>query len=466
MALYRQGAVDQGGRIGRLEKYVYRFHGSPYPGLPTAPPPVTQPPISGSKPPISGSKPGDVGTVPPLVPIGTPILSGGSVPFGGKQFFYKGIGIVGHEPILFQDHKNPQTIEGIGKSKNGRWKIGKLDGSVDTLSMHNDMHGSVGARIDLDRHGLATISDNLLIKDRRVGGGKDTIVLDAGLVSNVGINFAEDGIPVWDIYKTGKNNLEIGYTDAKKDLYHKSFSIDTKGFATFEKAPKSKEEPTTDEDLVNLKFFNDHIASSGASVGPSTDFTKPIKVKDSIEIYGPGNGDLKFTSNASQKISGGKGANKWSIGKDSASDNLVLHTDIGGKETSISVGENGKINTTGYLNVGKGLGDAEIKLTSNLKTDKLGIDLVDASGSMAGVHVEGRDLIVKSKGDIVFDTTENLYVNKGAAHEKIITTENGPTRPNTNVVVGQQFFDTILKKPIWASSISPTVWVNAMGTIV
>lgn len=44
-------------------------------------------------------------------------------------------------------------------------------------------------------------------------------------------------------------------------------------------------------------------------------------------------------------------------------------------------------------------------------------------------------------------------------------TAGGGVRP-TPTFIGQQFFDTNLGLPIWAQSLSPTVWVNAAGVQV
>lgn len=39
-------------------------------------------------------------------------------------------------------------------------------------------------------------------------------------------------------------------------------------------------------------------------------------------------------------------------------------------------------------------------------------------------------------------------------------------RPTTGLWVGRTYFDTTLNKPIWAKTVTPTVWVDATGAAV
>lgn len=44
--------------------------------------------------------------------------------------------------------------------------------------------------------------------------------------------------------------------------------------------------------------------------------------------------------------------------------------------------------------------------------------------------------------------------------------ESGTTanRPTSKLFIGRRFFDTTLGKPIYVKSLSPTVWVDGVGT--
>lgn len=46
-------------------------------------------------------------------------------------------------------------------------------------------------------------------------------------------------------------------------------------------------------------------------------------------------------------------------------------------------------------------------------------------------------------------------------------TQSGTTsnRPTKNLWVGRRYFDTTLGKPVYLKSISPTVWVDGVGTV-
>ncbi len=466
MALFRQNEIDQGARIGRLEKYVYDFHGTPIPSTALLALPVNAPVSGGgtSKPPINS-------VVPHSVPGTTTVIANGTIPFNNPQFFFSGLRILGDEPgILFQDSLRTQVISGVGQKKNGGWEIGKLDANIDTLSLHNNTHGDIGGRIDIDQHGEVKVSDALLIEDRKVGGGKGTLSLNAAGICNVGVMFGRDGKPIWDIYKTGKDELEIGYTSSGK--YEPSITIDKDLKVEFTEIPSCLKEPTEENDLVTLKFFNDN--NGGSAIGGTSailDLGKPAKIKDELEIYGAGDGVIKFTTNSKQIIEGENGKSWWSVGKSISNINsLDIQNNANGIETEIKLKENGTIETTGHVSIGSGKGDALLELQSNLKTDVLGIDLRDASGSMASLKVETSDLNISSEGDIFLRLKpgKDIFFFNGYQTEKIITTKSGPsgTRPINNIIIGQQYFDTTIKKPIWAQSINPTVWVNAMGTIV
>jgi len=69
-----------------------------------------------------------------------------------------------------------------------------------------------------------------------------------------------------------------------------------------------------------------------------------------------------------------------------------------------------------------------------------------------------------TKGNIVFNLQpqSDILVKGGHGTEKIMVTESGTTanRPTRNLVVGQQFFDVTLRKPIWLYTTSPAVWVG------
>lgn len=49
----------------------------------------------------------------------------------------------------------------------------------------------------------------------------------------------------------------------------------------------------------------------------------------------------------------------------------------------------------------------------------------------------------------------------------VTSDESGVTadRPTSNLYVGRRFFDTTLGKPIYVKSLSPTVWVDGVGTV-
>ncbi len=466
MALFRQNEIDQGARIGRLEKYVYDFHGTPMPSTT-----LTSLPVNTSVGSGGGGKPPIYSIAPHSVPGDTAITANGDIPFNNPQFFFQGLRILGDDPgILFQDHLHAQVISGVGQKKNGRWEIGKLNSNEDTLSLHNNTHGDIGGRIDLDQYGEVKVSDTILIEDRKVGGGKGTLSLNAAGICNVGVMFGRDGKPIWDMYKTGKDKLEIGYTHEGK--YEPAVVIDKDLKVEFTEIPFCLKEPVAENDLVTLKFFNDNIG--GSSIGGTStivDLGKPVKIKDDLEIYGAGDGSIKFTTNNKQVIEGENGKSWWSVGKASPNENsLNIQNNANGIETGIRLKDNGIIETTGRVSVGSGKGDALLELHSNLKTDILGVDLRDASGSMASLKVEASDLNISSNGDIVLKLKpgKNLFLYNGYQTDKIQTTISGPsgTRPVNNILIGQQYFDTTIKKPIWVQSINPTVWINAMGTIV
>lgn len=39
-------------------------------------------------------------------------------------------------------------------------------------------------------------------------------------------------------------------------------------------------------------------------------------------------------------------------------------------------------------------------------------------------------------------------------------------RPTSQLWIGRQFFDTTLNKPVFVSAVKPTVWRDAIGTVV
>lgn len=54
-------------------------------------------------------------------------------------------------------------------------------------------------------------------------------------------------------------------------------------------------------------------------------------------------------------------------------------------------------------------------------------------------------------------------------HAIILTGQDAGTtakRPTTNLWIGRQFYDQTLNKPVYVSSVRPTVWRDAAGTIV
>jgi len=464
MALIRQDKVDQGARIGRLESYVYSFHGSPPP--PTNGGGGTTPPGGGITPPVATPP-----NRPPVVPGQTPIVSGGSIPFTGTQYFYKGLDISGKNPgIQFSGHKYGQIISGTG-TKSGTWSIGRLDPKSNVVSIHNNTKGGIGGKIDLDPVGKVTISDFVHIDDKRPGGGKDTLSLNASGMCNVGIDFCKDGEPIWEIYKTGKDKLEIGHNH--KNKYKSALTFNEQLIAHFDRIPSAHGIPQHDEDLVTVKFMNDTINGGGSGSNPVIDFGKPGKFKNSVEIYGAGKGLLQFTTNMQQIVEGKTRVGSWTVGKYDATSNAVKFENvINGNKTFIELRETGEIKTSNKMTIGDIRGsDATLTLESNFKTNKNEILLKDSTGLKASIAIVAGQLVITStEGNIVFnmEANHNMQINNRNKTNNILSSQNGTTghRPTHDLIIGDIYFDTTLKQPIWVSEINPAKWVNAMGKLV
>ena len=470
MALIRQDKVDQGARLGRLESYVYSFHGQPRvpgnPGQPTTPGGGVQPPIGG-KPPIVAPP----ANKPPVVPGQTPILSNGAVPFTGTQYFYAGLDISGKNPgIKFSETKYGQVISGTG-TKHGTWAIGRLDPKTNVVSIHNNTKGGIGGKIDLDPVGKVTINDFLHIDDKRPGGGKDTISLNSYGMCNVGIDFCRDGEPVWEIYKTGKDKLEIGHNH--KNKYKSALSINKDRIVHFDKVPSASGTPMHDNDFVTVKFMNNTINSGTGGSSSIVDLGKPARIKNSLELYGAGKGLLQFTTNTQQTIEGKTKVGSWTVGKyDATSNSVKFENVINGTKTFIKLSQTGEIKTSNKLTVGDVKdGDVTLTLESNLKTHKNEIIMKDSTGVKASIAiVNGQLVITSTEGDILFnlEANKNMVVNNRSKLSNVLTSQNGPTghRPTHGLLVGDVFFDTTLSLPVWVKSTNPAVWINSMGKIV
>jgi len=465
MALIRQDKVDQGARIGRLESYVYSFHGSP-------PPPTNG--GGGTTPPGTGVPPSITPPNRPLpVPGQTPIVAGGSVPFTGYQFFYNGLDVSGRNPgIRFSEPDQIQVITGAGGTKGGEWIVGKIDPLSTVLSIHNNMKGDIGGRLDLHGNGEVEIKDFVKINDRRPGGGKDTLSLNSTGICNVGIDFCNDDHPVWEVYKTGKNHFEIGFAGTKAGhKYKKALEIDTDRQVHFSEIPTSFGTPKADKDLVTVKFMNDTLnGSGGAGSTPIVDLGKPAKIKDHLEIYGNGDGAINFTTNFKQTVGGKTKTGSWIMGKTRTQfDKVKIENISNGHVASLELGDNGIITTTDKFVIGNTrTGKAQLTLESAMLTDKLEILLRDSGGDKASFGVKGGQLeITGTKGDVHINLEANRHIvaKRGSQTNNVLTTESGPTgaRPTHGLFVGDQFFDTTLKHPIWVSDINPTVWINALG---
>lgn len=54
-------------------------------------------------------------------------------------------------------------------------------------------------------------------------------------------------------------------------------------------------------------------------------------------------------------------------------------------------------------------------------------------------------------------------------HNIVVTAQqSGPTadRPTTNLWIGRQYYDQTLNKPVYVSSVRPTVWRDAASAVV
>ena len=466
MGLYRQGEKDQGARIGRLEDYVYQYHGAPAPSQPpVAGQPPVQPPVI--QPPVYPNVPGSV-------PANTPVVSGGQIPFSGDVQLLKNLNMFGANSALqFLAPGGVQEIKGVGTNGVGTWSIGVPLQGLDSLYIMNSMNGDHGGRMQLDDLGMIRMADYVKIDDQRIGGGKDTLVLNAsGKINNVGIQFSEDDEVQYELFKTGKNHLSLNKVNEATQVSEAIFVVGDDKVMRFSELPSVLNDPTDDDELVNFGFLKNYVANHGLTPGSNFSPGGEITAVDKLTVIGT-NASVVELEGVNKQWYGGTFQNKtWGIGKLNLLQNdILIENKTGSTPSSITLREDGDIQTNHNLTVGNEKGVSIITMLANNRFSDCKVEFKSVGSVKGYVGLDEDDLEMNAlKGNIVFRTTpgKSLLIENGHATEKIMITESGQitNRPTTNLVVGQQFLDLTLKKPIWLYSKNPSVWIDAFGTTV
>jgi len=108
-------------------------------------------------------------------------------------------------------------------------------------------------------------------------------------------------------------------------------------------------------------------------------------------------------------------------------------------------------------------GSQDIRPTNdgNSGSDCVTVVSIDALHKKLGLAKIGDTITVhgRKRDYAVIDTSNGDYIEYNMSITKGITSN----RPTTNLIIGYQYFDTTLKKPIWYSG---TGWVDSTGTTV